>query len=838
MTRTVLLFIPAFVFLAPVTLWSQGSIEDFKRRSSYDQRTRNRVFRDQVKPNWIDADRFWYRVRTDEQSYEYVLVDAVAKERVLAFDHQSLAEALKNATGRACSASDLPIKSLTFHASLKSCEFGFDNRSWRYELPDGPLAEVTEEQAVENASDILQPHSTIQRSGSESQHRTPIRFQNELSQPLDYYWVTNDRELIYYGSVEPNRTSELSTYEGHAWLLRTKSKQPVGAFVARRGVATAIINQSTPAPRGFRTTRRRSSSSSPDGRFRVEFDAHNVVLGDRENDTKEVVTDNGSESDFYGGRVWWSPNSKHFVVMRTVPGQRRTINIIESSPKDSIHAKLVSIPYAKPGDRLDKPTLVLFDAESKDFREIESSLFPNPYRISDLSWDDEGRAFTFLYNQRGHQRLSLIRVVAKTGEPAIVIDESSETFICYSDKTFLRRLDESDEIIWMSERSGWNHLYLLDAQTGEVKNPITKGEWVVRGVERVDTVERKIWLQISGYHDGQDPYHVHLARVDFDGGNFVCLTKGDGNHQWEYSPNNRYLIDQFSRVDLPPQHVLRFADTGEEVCRLESADAKKLLETGWQYPERFVAKGRDGQTDIYGMIVRPTNFDPTTKYPVLEAIYAGPHSAFVPKSFGRHRGLYQMAELGFIVVKIDGMGTNHRGKKFHDVCWKNLGDSGFPDRILWMKAAAKTRREMDLARVGIWGGSAGGQSALRALLAHGDFYHAAVADCGCHDNRVDKIWWNEQWMGWPIGDHYEKQSNVTCAHQLQGDLMLIVGELDRNVDPASTMQVVNALVKADKDFEFVIMPGVGHGAAGHPYAARRQADFFIRKLWGREPRVE
>ena len=247
---------------------------------------------------------------------------------------------------------------------------------------------------------------------------------------------------------------------------------------------------------------------------------------------------------------------------------------------------------------------------------------------------------------------------------------------------------------------------------------------------------------------------------------------------------------------------------------------------------------RDGKTDIHGIVIRPTSFDPKQKYPVLEHIYAGPHSSFVPKSFGLHSGLYAMAELGFIVVKIDGMGTSNRSKTFHDVCWQNLSDSGFPDRIAWIRAAARQRPEMDLQRVGIWGGSAGGQSVMRALLAHGDFYHAAVADCGCHDNCVDEIWWNEQWMGWPIGPHYKEQSNVTQAHRLQGDLMLIWGELDRNVDPASTMQVVDALVRANKDFVQLIVPGAGHGAAGHPYARQRQSDFFVRKLWGREPRTE
>ena len=237
------------------------------------------------------------------------------------------------------------------------------------------------------------------------------------------------------------------------------------------------------------------------------------------------------------------------------------------------------------------------------------------------------------------------------------------------------------------------------------------------------------------------------------------------------------------------------------------------------------------------MIFQPTNFDPAKKYPVIEQIYAGPQGAFVPKRFSSYYGPQAMAELGFIVVQIDGMGTNWRSKAFHDVCWKNLGDAGFPDRIAWLKQAGQSRPWLDLSRVGVYGGSAGGQNAAGAVFIHGEFYKAAVADCGCHDNRMDKIWWNEQWMGWPIGPHYDEQSNVTLAKNLQGKLLLIAGELDRNVDPASTMQVVNALVRADKDFDLLIVPGAGHGAAGSPYGQRRQRDFFVRHLLGVEPRA-
>jgi len=257
-----------------------------------------------------------------------------------------------------------------------------------------------------------------------------------------------------------------------------------------------------------------------------------------------------------------------------------------------------------------------------------------------------------------------------------------------------------------------------------------------------------------------------------------------------------------------------------------------LLAAGWRAPEVFVAKGRDGKTDIWGVIHRPTNFDPSRKYPVIEAIYAGPQGSFVPKTFSATA--QSLAELGFIVAQIDGMGTNNRSKAFHDLCWKNLGDAGFPDRILWHKAVAAKYPYYDISRVGIYGGSAGGQNSTGALLFHPDFYKVAFSSVGCHDNRMDKIWWNEQWMGWPVGPHYSASSNVDNAGRLKGRLLLVVGELDTNVDPSSTMQVVNALIKADKTFDLLVIPGAGHGAGGE-YGERKRNDFFVHHLLGVEP---
>jgi len=386
----------------------------------------------------------------------------------------------------------------------------------------------------------------------------------------------------------------------------------------------------------------------------------------------------------------------------------------------------------------------------------------------------------------------------------------------------------------MSERDGWAHLYLYDAATGEVKNQVTKGDWVVRAVEWVDEENRQIWFRASGMYQGKDPYFLHYYRINFDGTELIAYTEADGQHSVSFSPDREFYVDRWSRVDHPPVAELRRTSDREVVMELEEADATALLATGWQYPEVFTAKGRDGVTDIWGIIVRPTDFDPNRSYPVIEYIYAGPHSAFVPKTFGTQRGLQSTAELGFIVTQADGMGTAERSKAFHDVAWRNIGDGGFPDRILWHKAVAARYPYYDISDVGIYGTSAGGQNSMGALLFHPDFYTVAVSAAGCHDNRMDKIWWNELWMGWPLGPHYGASSNVDNAHLLQGKLLLILPELDTNVDPSSTMQVVNALIEADKDFDFLMVPGANHGSGG-AYGTRKRYDFFVQNLLGVDP---
>lgn len=582
---------------------------------------------------------------------------------------------------------------------------------------------------------------------------------------------------------------------------------------------------------------------SPDGKWEALILNYNVYLRKKgSKDAPVVLSMDGSEGNFYSfNSLEWSPDSKHLVDYRIRPGYRREVHFVESSPEDQLQPKYPSIVYAKPGDVLDLQQPVLFDIEAKRQIEIANDLFPNPYELSHAQWRKDSHAFTFEYNQRGHQFYRIVEVDAGTGKAHALITEQSTTFIEYlrlpasqydTGKIYRYDVDDGKELIWMSERDGWAHLYLFDGMTGKLKSQITKGDWVVRSVDRVDEAKRQIYFEASGKNPGMDPYFVQAYRINFDGSGLTALTSSDANHSFAYSSDGKYYVDTWSRVDLAPKMELRSVADNRTLMELEQAKLDRLQAAGWKAPESFHALGRDGKTDIWGVIYRPMNFDTSKKYPVVEDIYAGPQGSFVPKSFSERAE--SLTELGFVVVQIDGMGTNNRSKSFHDVIFQNLKDGGFEDRILWHKAVAAKYPWYDISRVGIFGTSAGGQNAMAALLFHPEFYKAAVANSGCHDNRMDKIWWNEQWMGWPVGPQYAASSNVDNAYRLKGKLLLVVGETDHNVDPSSTFQVANALIKANKKFDLLYVPGGDHGAGGD-YGQKVLFDFFVHNLMGQEP---
>jgi dipeptidyl aminopeptidase/acylaminoacyl peptidase len=814
----------------PTTADAQGTRADYERARSVRKRWEGQVWRVRVVPHWFaQGDRFWYRNDLPDGEREFVRVDALKGTREPAFNHERLAEALARATGKKVLPRKLPLAVLTFSDTADAIWFAAFDRHWYCRLENYELREQHQDEKRPNPLIEQEPRPTRTTGPA-----VAATFVNRTGGRVEVFWCQPNGRLRSYGTIEPAAERRLNTFVGHVWVLTDPSGRILAAVEAPVGGERLVLDDSF-QPKGRAPVERPPSPDSPDGAWTAVLADHNVRLRNRRTHKEVPLTRDGTADDGYRNDFFWSPDSKKLVALRTQRGAEHKVHLIESSPKDQLQPRLHTLNYLKPGDRVPVTKPHLFDVAAREIA-LDDTVFATPWDISEVRWEPDGRRFTFLYNQRGHQILRVITVDADSGKAAALVDERSKSFIDYANKRFLHPLNETRELIWMSERDGWNHLYLYDAQTGAVKNAITRGEWVVRRVDRVDEARRQVWFWAGGIRPGQDPYYLHYARVNLDGTGLVMLTEGDGTHEVQPSPDRRFFIDSYSRVDRPPVTELRRGSDGGLVCTLERADISALKQAGWKPPEPFVAKGRDGQTDIYGVIFRPSNFEPGGKYPIIEHIYAGPQGAYVPKAFAPFHSAQALAELGFVVVQIDGMGTSHRSKAFHDVCWRNLGDAGFPDRIRWLKAAAARDPALDLSRVGIYGGSAGGQNALRGLLAHGNFYKVGVADCGCHDNRMDKIWWNELWMGWPVGPEYAAQSNVTNAHKLQGKLLLIVGELDRNVDPASTMQVANALIKADKDFDLLVIPGAGHGAAENPYGQRRRQDFFVRHLLGVEPR--
>lgn len=660
-----------------------------------------------------------------------------------------------------------------------------------------------------------------------------IRWADSLT--LHYYIDTpQGRQYVVYDVGSRNRRSFGSEAEMHKALGRSSGPGDDGH------------RQSAPSP--FRQPSRHWMETddeqeqrvvkSPDGTLEAWIEEYNVVVHEvgKPYTERRILTQDGTLGRYYSSDISWSPDSRKILVCKRNKVERRYAYYVESSPRDRLQPVLHKQEYAKPGDELPQHWPTIIDVATGRKVEADAAQIENQYWLSWFQWSPDSREVTMEYNRRGHQLYRLLAMDAETGGLRTVVEERAATFVNYS-RLWRRFVNSGKQLLWTSERDNWNHLYLYDLRPAAKRGKavpgvrqITRGAWFVREVKHVDEAAQTICFTASGVNKGEDPYLKHDYKIGFDGKNMVCLTPEEGNHTTVYSPDHRYLADTYSLVDRAPVTVLRSAADGHIVDTLEVADASRLQADGWVAPEVFVAKGRDGHTDMWGIIQRPTNFDPTRRYPVIEYIYAGPGDAYTPKSFTPYNwNMTGLAELGFIVVQLDAMGTSYRGKAFEEVCHKNLKDAGFPDRMAWIRAAAQRYPYMDADNVGIFGASAGGQESATAVLLHGDFYKAAYSSCGCHDNRMDKIWWNEQWMGWPVDSSYVESSNVYHASKLERPLMLVVGELDDNVDPASTMQVADALVRAGKDFELVVLPGVHH-TMGERYGEHKRYDFFVRHL--------
>jgi dipeptidyl-peptidase 4 len=550
--------------------------------------------------------------------------------------------------------------------------------------------------------------------------------------------------------------------------------------------------------------------------------------------TLRALVEQGTQDIRQVPAVFWSPDSTKLVTYRLDSRKAGRLTSLQYVPPDQLRPKAFTVVYQLPGETLPTANPVIFDLSSGARVDVKTTPLELPFQDGPgFEWFPDSKRFYYDYDTRGEKKIEMRVVDADTGEQSVVFQESSEKYVDPGETTF-HFVQDTGELVVTSERDGWNHLYLSD-RTGHIEQQLTQGPWVVRRVELVDEKSRRVYFLACGREKREDPYQTHLYSVGLDGKGLTSLTPENANHSVSISPDATYFVDNYSRPDLPAVSVLRRLSDGSITRTLEQTDVSPIEKLGWKFPEPFKGKSSDGSVDLYGMIWRPSNFDPAKKYPVIEHVYTGPQDFFVPKSFGAalYSGFQPMAELGFVVVMIDGRGTTGRSRAFHEFSYHNLGGA-FGDHVAMIRQMAEKYPFMDLTRVGIYGTSAGGYGAAHAMLLFPDFYKVCVSISGDHDARMDKAWWNELYQGYPVGPDYAEQSNVTMADKLQGHLLLEHGDVDDNVHPMETMRFVSALINANKNFDMLFVPNMFHGE-NSLYLVRRRWDYFVQYLMGVAP---
>jgi dipeptidyl-peptidase-4 len=728
-------------FLAEKSLW---------------QHTSHLVYNDEVNPNWLDKDRFWYRNTTPE-GHEFILVDPVKRTKKHVFNHEKLITALEEYFGSPYNPFKLPFQQIEILDNGNSVAFDLISKRYIYNLKKNEIKEG-----------------------------------NKLKRP------------------------------------------GINMFPSPDGTKAAFIRE------------------------------NDLWLKNLENDEEIQLTHDGIEDFGYATNnagwlkrdkpvLLWSPDSK---MIATFQHDGRGVGEMYMVTTNVGHPELEAWKYPLPGDSLifrihrvvihvDDQKVVRLDMPPDQHRSsITDHIALRDGTLADAEWCANGTSFAFLSNSRDHKTAILQVSDPRTGVVREVLREKVETFFESGYRTInWRVLPESNEVIWFSQKSNWGHLYLHDLETGELKNPITSGDWNVYEIHKIDLSNRVIYFTGIGREPG-DPYFKYLYRINMDGSDLKLLTPDNANHEVYLSPTGNYFVDNYSTPDTPPVSVLRDSN-GNQVRALEKADISRLLESGWTPPVPFTVKARDGETDLYGLMFKPANFDPEKKYPIVNYIYPGPQSGSVgTRSFSASRRDNQaIANLGFIVVALDAMGTPMRSKSFHEAYYGNMGDNGLPDQISGMKQLAQRHPWIDLERAGIYGHSGGGFASTDAILRYPDFFKVAVSGAGNHDNRNYEDDWGEKWQGlletYADGTtNYDNQANQLLAKNLKGKLLLTHGTMDSNVPVYSTLLVVNKLIEANKDFDLILFPNRGHGFGNEPYMMRKRWDYFVKHLLGAEPPKE
>jgi dipeptidyl-peptidase 4 len=602
------------------------------------------------------------------------------------------------------------------------------------------------------------------------------------------------------------------------------------------------------------------SATSPDGKKVAFIKDWNLWVREVESKKETQLTTDGIKDFGYAtdNAGWtksdrpilkWSPDSKKIA---TYQQDQRNVSDMYLVTTNVGAPKLEAWKYPLPQDKeiikihrivieVDAPKVVRLKMQPDDRRSTLCDDISCDGGFTDVEWSADASKLAFVSSARDHKWAQLRVADAATGEVRDIYRETVATqYESGQGAVNWRYLPASNEFIWYSEKDDWGHLYLFDLNTGQLKNQITKGNFVVTQLIKVDEKNRVLYFNANGRESGRDPYFSHFYSVGFDGNNLKLLTPEDGNHQVLLSPDEKYFVDNYSKPDVPSVAVLRDM-TGKLVADLEKTDVSRLVATGWKPPTPITVKDRNGKWDLYGLMFTPTNLDKTKKYPVVNYIYPGPQAGGVGnRSFAASRSDHQaLAELGFVVIVIDGTCNPDRSKSFHDACYGNMADNTIPDQIAGIKELAKKHSFIDITRVGMWGHSGGGFATADAMFNHGDFYKVGVSQSGNHDNRNYEDDWGERYIGLMVGDNYEKQANQIYAKNLTGKLLLAHGGMDDNVPPYNTYLVVDALIKAGKDFDLIIFPNARHGyAADNWYMMRRRWDYFVKHLLGAEPPKE
>lgn len=747
------------------------------------QNTERHVLNGLVKPNWFkSSDKFWYTQdikNGDKRGKQFIVVNPVENTCKPAFDHVQFANALSMETGVLFESENLPFDQFEYWDDTNSITFHYEGNDWKYDLSE----------------------KCCERLGERK--KTPV---DELFSPNGQWSVFTKNHNLYVRSSVTSEVKQL-TYDG----------QPYYDYGAH-----------------------------PECRLTAVY---------------ETVNDIKSKP-----AVIWSPDSKKLLTYRLDQRLVRELHLIQSAPGDEISPKLHSYRYPLPGDEhLPLVELVICDIESGDMVPLDTvpltihnvSLFALVSRSAD--WSKESDKVYFIRLDVDQKVAQFTIAEAKTGKCRVVFEERTDTFFHFDNhnvgdlspgqnyiKPNIYFMNDGKSFIWHSENDGWSHLYLYDSETGQLINRITSGSWVVRRLLEVDERNGWVYFTAGGREEGRDPYFQHLYRARLDGRDLTLLTPEDAEHIVHFSPNLTYFVDTYSRVDLPPVSVLRSVD-GTLIRELERSDIDSLIAQGYQLPLRFTVKARDGITDLYGVMILPDDFNDADKYPIINHVYGGPQRINTPKSFvwkviegGRDPlgGAQSLAQLGFVTIIMDGLGTPYREKSFHDVSYGHLEDAGIQDHVIGIQQLAENYPFLDLTRVGVWGLSAGGHASTRALLTYPDFYKVAVSASGNHDNQMYNSLWSKRYQGPYNAALLRSQANATLVDNLKGHLLLVHGDIDDNVHPAQTIRLVDALIKANKDFDLLILPNRHHQISLDSYFIRKKWDYFVKHLLGVEPPKE